>query len=81
MRELAILRGNKNNAQLNTVWVSNEELRVSFSIPKEMLFDYLGMGYIKKRIENWDTYFARKILEENHISTKHLSDEEMILFK
>ena len=65
----------------DTVWISNEELRVSFAIPNTMLYDYIGIGYIKGRVCNWDNYFDRKVLIDNHISVSHLSPSEKILFK
>lgn len=65
----------------DTVWISNEELRVSFAVPNTMLYDYIGIGYIKGRVCNWDNYFDRKVLIDNHISVSHLSPSEKILFK
>ena len=73
MSEIAKLRDPTKNSQYNTVWVSNEELKVSFNIPKSMLFDYIGMGYIKKRIVNWDSYFnkrASKAKKQRQLSEK-----------
>ena len=64
----------------DTVWVSNEDLKISIQVPKIMLYDYIGIGYIKKRVENWDNYFDLKILKEHHISKSHLSKEEIDLF-
>ena len=41
-----------------------------------MLYDYISIGYIKKRVIDWTYYFNHKILSENHISMSHLSKEE-----
>ena len=62
------------------MWVSNEDLKISIQVPKTMLYDYIGIGYMKRKVENWDNYFGRKILKEHHISKSHLSKEEMDLF-
>jgi hypothetical protein len=56
--------------------VSNEELRISFNIPSSMLWDYIGMGYFRRRIVDWDKYISDKILKDNHISPGHLSEKE-----
>lgn len=69
------------NQMYDTVWVSSEILKISFQIPTSMLYDYIGIGYIKGRVCNWDNYFDRKILIDNHISVSHLSPSEKILFK
>ena len=76
MREAAKHRDPTKNGFYDTVWVSNEELRVSFNIPKSMLFDYIGMGYFRKRINNWDLYFNNKLLKQNGISLSHLTTHE-----
>lgn len=79
MRKAAKHRDPTKNGFYDTVWVSNEELRVSFNIPKSMLFEYIGMGYFRKRIDNWDYYFNCKRLTQNHIRVSHLSDNEKLL--
>lgn len=79
MREAAKHRDPTKNGFYDTVWVSNEELRVSFNIPKSMLFEYIGVGYFRKRIDNWDYYFNCKRLTQNHISVSHLTDNEKLL--
>lgn len=79
MREAAKHRDPTKNGFYDTVWVSNEELRVSFNIPKSMLFEYIGMGYFRKRIDDWDYYFNYKRLTQNHIRVSHLSDNEKLL--
>lgn len=48
------------NSQFGSCWISNLESRECIKINKNLLDEYLSIGWIKKRIVNWDNPVVKK---------------------
>lgn len=71
----------KNNSMSGMVWISNEQLRISINIPSNMLYDYIGEGWIKRRIIDWDKFFVQKELDAQKLPKRLHQIDEMQLYK
>ena len=53
INKMSISHTGERNPNAGKIWISNYDLRISISIHPNFLYDYIGVGWVKKRVINW----------------------------